>query len=102
MSPPKFKIPTTSQPFTVSDRAAQSWYRYLVGIEDVDTRLTPIETQDALNTNAILALTIRMDSVEAGQNVQDNRLDDLEVAVYGGAGGTGQFGDGFGAGFEVS
>ncbi len=43
MSGIRHKIPTARQPFTVSDRAAQSWYRYLTGVEEIAIRLDGVD-----------------------------------------------------------
>lgn len=99
----KFKTPNANQRFVAAEQLiTQSWYRYLGGIENLDGRTTTIETLTAAFGPLIIDLDTRLQAVEAEQTVQNNRIDGLEAAVFGGSGGSGEFGDGFGSGFAVS
>ena len=100
-----YKIPHFDQLLTAEGshaHADKTWYRYLAGIEDLNIRVVDLEAQEEINTANILDLQTRVQFIESQQTVQNNRLDGLEIAVFGSAGGTGEYGDGFGAGFAVS
>ncbi len=99
----KYKIPNVGQQINSAQFiTTKPWFRYLEGIENLDGRMVTIEDLTAVFGPLILSMNTRLQTVEAEQSVQNNRLDGLEAEVFGGAGGSGEYGDGFGTGFAVS